>query len=75
MEHRFITPSDNFICAIAICRQRVIDCNAEEILSSLLQSETISDTEAVKLKPELPKELALWIESNEISSINIRNGG
>lgn len=75
MEHRFITPADNFICAIAICRQRVIECNADDVMSSLLQNETVSDTEAAKLKPELPREVALWIESNEISSVNIRSGG
>lgn len=75
MEHRFITPRDNFICAIAICRQRVIDCNAEDVMSSLLVSGTVEDAETAKLKPELPKEVALWIESNEISSLNIRSGG
>lgn len=36
MEHRFVTPRDNFVRAIAVCRQRLIDCNAEEIMTDLL---------------------------------------
>lgn len=36
MEHRFITPSDGFIRAIAICRQRFLDCNADTVISALL---------------------------------------
>ena len=32
MEHRFITPKDSFIRAIAICQQRVIDCRADEVI-------------------------------------------
>lgn len=36
MEHRFITPSDGFIRAIAICRQRLLDCSAETVIGALL---------------------------------------
>lgn len=36
MEHRFLTPSDNFINAIAICRQRILDCSAEDVMRTLL---------------------------------------
>lgn len=36
MEHRFITPSDGFVRAIAICRQRLLDCNAEAIVGALI---------------------------------------
>lgn len=36
MEHRFITPGDGFIRAIAICRQRLLDCNAETVIGTLL---------------------------------------
>lgn len=37
MEHRFITPNDDFIRAIAICRQRLLECNAETVMATLLQ--------------------------------------
>lgn len=36
MEHRFITPSDGFIRAIAICRQRLLDCSADTVIGALL---------------------------------------
>lgn len=72
MEHRFVTPRDGFVCAIAVCRQRVIDCSAEEVMLDLLAATTPDCVEIAKLKPEIPKEIALWNESNEISSANIR---
>lgn len=37
MEHRFITPSDGFVRAIAICRQRLLDCSAEAVIGSLME--------------------------------------
>ena len=36
MEHRFITPSDGFVRAIAICRQRLLDCSAEAVVGALI---------------------------------------
>lgn len=36
MEHRFVTPSDGFIRAIAICRQRLLDCSAETVMGTLV---------------------------------------
>ncbi|XP_046994136.1 protein THEM6-like [Schistocerca americana] len=71
MEHRFITPKDDFVRAIVICQQRVINCNAEDIISELLGAK---DEEVGSRKPPLPLEVAKWIESNEISSANLRNG-
>jgi hypothetical protein len=68
MEHRFITPKDDFVRAIAICQQRVINCNAEDIMKEL------AGPEAGISKPEIPLEVAKWIECNEISSANLRNG-
>ena len=68
MEHRFITPKDDFVRAIAICQQRVITCNAEDIMKELL------GPEAGIQKPDIPLEVAKWIECNEISSANLRNG-
>lgn len=68
MEHRFITPKDDFIRAIAICQQRVISCNADEVMKEFL------GLEGGAQKPEIPLEVAKWIECNEISSANLRNG-
>jgi hypothetical protein len=68
MEHRFITPKDDFVRAIAICQQRVISCNADDIMKELL------GLEGGVQKPEIPLEVAKWIECNEISSANLRNG-
>ena len=36
MEHKFITTSDGFIRAIAICRQRLLDCNCEAVMGALI---------------------------------------
>lgn len=110
MEHRFITPKDNFVRAIAVCRQKLLDCNAEELMAELLsrpqpkmagqltgvtnpsaviemepedkdnKMSTVvvpmrpSQSAGVPVKPELPLEVAKWLESNEISSANLRNG-
>ena len=37
MEHKFITTSDNFVRAIAICRQRLLDCNCDTIMKTLIE--------------------------------------
>lgn len=36
MEHRFVTTNDGFVRAIAICRQRLLDCSAEAVMAVLL---------------------------------------
>ncbi|EEB11041.1 conserved hypothetical protein [Pediculus humanus corporis] len=64
MEHRFITPKDDFVRAIALGRHRIINCDVNDVMRELLQG---------ILKPSLPLELAKWIECNEISSSNLRN--
>ncbi|XP_026476320.1 uncharacterized protein LOC113381884 [Ctenocephalides felis] len=38
MEHRFISCSDQFILAIAICRQRLISCDARDAIGRLLEN-------------------------------------
>ncbi|XP_065364630.1 protein THEM6 [Calliphora vicina] len=40
MEHRFVRPSDQFIHCIAICRQRIIDCSADDVMAELLSPKT-----------------------------------
>lgn len=46
MEHRFITTSDEFVRAIAICRQKLLDCNAETIISTLMERGVKQNVEA-----------------------------
>ncbi|XP_046394087.1 protein THEM6 [Ischnura elegans] len=100
MEHRFITPKDGFIRAIAVCRQRVINANAEDVMRELiLAGEQKSGKKGVSpappgsppapvangnapavmeggliQRPPVPLEIAKWIECNDISSANLRNG-
>ncbi|XP_046674955.1 protein THEM6 [Homalodisca vitripennis] len=73
MEHRFITPKDEFVRAIALCRQRVINVSAEDVMQDLLTGKA-QDPERGLGKPECPLEVLRWNESNEISSANLRNG-
>ena len=73
MEHRFLTPTDNFVNAIVLCRTRLTNCNAEDVVNELLLNYSGDDIESNKKeKPELSQELAKWIESNEISSASLR---
>ncbi|KAG8230463.1 hypothetical protein J437_LFUL009952 [Ladona fulva] len=98
MEHRFITPKDGFVRAIAICRQRVIKANAEDVMRELILAgedtgkKCASPTPGgspsgpvpngnpavmeagVVQRPPVPLEIAKWIECNDISSANLRNG-
>lgn len=39
MEHRFLSPADGFVHCIAICRQRVLNCSAEDVIGTLLTDE------------------------------------
>lgn len=75
MEHRFISPIDNFVNAIVMCRTRLTNCNAEEVIDDLLVNYVGNDVEKngnKGEKPEMPPELVKWIESNDISSANLR---
>lgn len=68
MEHRFVGNKDEFIHAIAICRQRLIDCSAEHVMDILLAAnspssasssmEKLENGDLVKLKPEMPLEVS-----------------
>lgn len=73
MEHRFITKNSDFVNAIVMSRQRLINCSAEEVIVGLLYKENPSTSETNIPKPELPLEYIRWIESNEISSANLRS--
>lgn len=57
MEHRFIDPKDGFIHCIAVCKQRLVNCSAEEIITSLERKES-SEIQPSKENPsqeELPQ--------------------
>ncbi|KAK0180750.1 hypothetical protein PV327_003101 [Microctonus hyperodae] len=79
MEHKFITPKDDFVRAIAICRQRLLECSAETVLATLLQRGVKQNTnvepnvaQVTNIRPEIPPEVASWLESNDISSATLR---
>lgn len=65
MESRFVG-KDGFIHAIAICKQRVIDCSAEDVMEILLKetpttetsTEKLENGDLIKLKPEMPLEVS-----------------
>ncbi|XP_024083425.1 protein THEM6-like, partial [Cimex lectularius] len=74
MEHRFLAPGDNFICAIAICKQRIINVDIEELMRNILMGEkSPAGIEAGYSKPQMQLSLKKWVESNEISSADLRN--
>lgn len=78
MEHRFIT-NDGFIRAIAICRQRLLNCTADSVFGALL-NRGVKQTgnieagviQAATMRPPMPLEVRRWMESNEISSAILR---
>lgn len=66
MEHRFIG-KDDFVHAIAICRQRLIDCSAEHVMEILMAMkpnpattslEKLENGDLVRTKPEMPLEVS-----------------
>lgn len=73
MEHRFVSPEDDFVLAIALCKQRLIKVESEDLIREIQSNEKIPESGGYP-KPEMPLDLAKWIESNEISSGNLRNG-
>ncbi|EZA50583.1 protein THEM6 [Ooceraea biroi] len=79
MEHRFISINDGFIRAIAICRQRLLNCTADSVITALLnrgvkQSGSIEAgvIQVPTVRPQMPPEVRRWVESNEISSAILR---
>ncbi|KAJ6647875.1 Protein THEM6 [Pseudolycoriella hygida] len=85
MEHRFVSPVDGFVHCVAICRQRLIGVLADEVINCLLlaQGNNIIKNELSKIengdvvhgKPDIPLEVAKWIEYNDISSNKLRKDG
>lgn len=71
IEHQFVTKG--FVNAIAISRVRVLGCEAEDVMHQLLTKCKEANPEDVAEKPEIPLEVARWLESNELSSAKLRN--
>lgn len=65
LESRFVG-KDGFIHAIAICKQRVINCSADEVMEILLKEtptqemsdQKLENGDLIKLKPEMPPEVS-----------------
>lgn len=77
MEHRFIG-RDDFIHAIAICRQRLINCSAEHVMEILLASSTantsmekLENGDLVKMKQEMPLEV-VFLRMKFKNKINVK---
>ncbi|XP_050544138.1 protein THEM6-like [Daktulosphaira vitifoliae] len=76
MEHRFVSRGDDFINAIVLCRNRVINCDVNQLMEELIAEgakKCPGNTEAPRTKPECPLEVHHWIQSNLVSSANLRN--
>jgi len=74
MEHRFISKNNDFVNAIVMSRQRLMNCSADEILNGLLCKQN-KDNDLNLTKPDLPAEYVRWVECNDISSATLRNNG
>lgn len=83
-EHRFVSKTDGFVRAIVLNRQRVVGCGAEELMRALLDGGggTSNGSTGPKTedgggarplsRPECPLEIHHWIQSNLISSANLK---
>ncbi|ENN82072.1 protein THEM6 [Dendroctonus ponderosae] len=74
IEHRFIT-NRSFVNAIALCRIRLVNVDADEFMKDMMLNlpKQVADVEpARKQKPTMPPELEKWMESNQISSLRLR---
>ncbi|XP_050434383.1 protein THEM6-like [Adelges cooleyi] len=76
MEHRFVSRGDDFINAIVHCRNRVINCDVNQLMEELMTEaakKCPGQVEAPRNKPECPLEIHHWIQANLVSSANLRN--
>lgn len=67
IEHQFITPTDNFVCAIVVGRTQILDCNIEEVMEELMARDPTRE------RPEMPLEIVKWLEYNDISSAKLKS--
>jgi len=64
-EQSFISKPDNFIRAVALCKNTIVNCNVMDMMKELYQYD----------QPECPPDLAKFIEANEISSNKLKLKG
>ncbi|XP_050544332.1 protein THEM6-like [Daktulosphaira vitifoliae] len=68
-EHRFVSKSDGFVRAIMHNRQRLTECNVDEVLRSVAGKKK----PALALrKPDCPMDIHHWIQSCLISSADLK---
>lgn len=76
-EFRFVSKSDEFIRAIVYNRQRVVDCSADELMRTVIAggasaAAKTADADGAYRRPECPIEIHHWIQSNLMSSANLK---
>lgn len=69
-EYRFVSKADGFVRAIVYNRQRVVECSADELMRTVIGAKTADGPPYQK--PECPIEIHHWIQSNLMSSANLR---
>ncbi|XP_037937240.1 protein THEM6 [Teleopsis dalmanni] len=62
LEHKFVT-FDGFVRAIAISKQSIANSNVIDMMKTFPET---------AVRPEIPEDLKLWLDANEISSQNMR---
>lgn len=62
-EQRFVSCRDNFVRAVAICKNTAVNCNVHQMLK---------DAYGLENQPECPEVLKSFIEANEQSSSDLR---
>lgn len=76
-EFRFVSKADEFVRAIVYNRQRVIDCSADELMRTVIgggasAAAKTADADSAYQRPECPIEIHHWIQSNLMSSANLK---
>lgn len=67
IEHQFVTPGDDFVCAIVVGRTQILDCDVEEVMKELMARDPTRE------RPEMPLEIVKWLEYNDISSAKLKS--
>lgn len=65
LEHQFISLTDNFVRAVVLSRQTVTGLNVPV-------AEIIAEVEPDVRRPEMPKDLELWLQSMDVSSQKLK---
>lgn len=63
IEQQFITLNDNFVRAVALSKQCITNCNVVDIMQEKFPE---------IIRPEMPEDLKLWLDSIELSSQKLR---